>query len=160
MVPGASAYAKPEEPAEPEEEEDGCGHAGGEEGEEDDEETFELEALGDGDENLDHVLSDALDTNSDSFDDDDVYLPSYLDRMCGALVTHGAGVQACAESVPGIDMAEMDSRRPGTGGASPAGAASAAASPACHCTRQRVRAARTKLRSWCRLANWRSARLI
>jgi ribosome biogenesis GTPase A len=42
--------------------------------EEDDEETFELEALGDGDENLDHVLSDALDTNSDSFDDDDVYV--------------------------------------------------------------------------------------
>ena len=38
--------------------------------EEDDEETFELEALGDGDENLDHVLNDALDTNSDSFDDD------------------------------------------------------------------------------------------
>ena len=42
--------------------------------EEDDEETFELEALGDGDENLDHVLNDALDTNSDSFDDDDVYV--------------------------------------------------------------------------------------
>ena len=42
--------------------------------EEDDEETFELEALGDGDEDLDHVLNDALDTNSDSFDDDDVYV--------------------------------------------------------------------------------------
>ena len=24
------------------------------------------------------------------------------------LVTHGAGVQACAESCPGIDMADMD----------------------------------------------------
>ena len=42
--------------------------------EEDEEETFELEALGDGDEDFDHVITDALDTDSDSFDDADVYV--------------------------------------------------------------------------------------
>ena len=42
--------------------------------EEDEEETFELEAVGDGDEDLDHVITDALDTDSDSFDDADVYV--------------------------------------------------------------------------------------